>query len=41
MKADGIERIIFAFRYYHPRFRPVVVGFINQVYMHGVKYLEV
>jgi hypothetical protein len=41
MKADGVERIIFAYKYYHPRFRPSTVSFINQVFFHGVKFLDV
>jgi hypothetical protein len=41
LKADGIERIIFAYKHYHPKFRPVVVAFINSVYFHGQKYLEI
>jgi hypothetical protein len=31
-KADGIERIIFAYKHYHPMLRPVVVKFIESVF---------
>ena len=41
LKADGIERIIFAYKHYHPKMREPVVAFINSVYFHGQKYLEV
>eukprot|EP00347_Sterkiella_histriomuscorum_P006066 403354196 len=41
LKADGIERIIFAYKHYHPKFRPYVINFMNSVFTHGQKYLEI
>jgi len=32
LKADGVERIIFAFKHYHPMLRPQVLGFLEAVY---------
>lgn len=29
LKADGVERIIFAYKFYHPKFRPIAVKFLN------------
>mmetsp|Transcript_35427 Transcript_35427/g.26387 ORF Transcript_35427/g.26387 Transcript_35427/m.26387 type:complete len:119 (-) Transcript_35427:511-867(-) len=35
LKADGIERIIFAFKHYHPMMRAPIIEFVNSVYQHG------
>lgn len=40
MQADQVERVIFAFKHYHPKFRPVVCEFLKQVFEHGAKYLD-
>jgi len=40
MQADQVERVIFAFKHYHPKFRPVVCEFLKQVFEHGSKYLD-
>jgi hypothetical protein len=41
LKADGVERIIFAFRHYNPKFRPFIASYLNQVFLNGRKYLEI
>jgi hypothetical protein len=35
IKSDGIERIIFAYKHYHPMFRQPVIKFIDSVFAHG------
>lgn len=40
LRADGVERIIFAFKHYHPKFRSNVAAFVQACFQHGQKYLE-
>jgi len=41
MQADYVERVIFAFKHYHPRFRPVVATFIENVFLHASRHLDI
>jgi hypothetical protein len=39
MNSDGVERVIFAFNHYHPKFRDPICQFLKSVFEHGFKYL--
>lgn len=41
LNADGVERVIFAYKHYHPKFREPVCQFLKQVFEAGFKYLQV